>query len=403
MCLNIRFMNLVKTVKFKRIETMKKNRLIIWFVVAVFGGLNIYILMAEETTARTTTLVLQQETREKKISLGDATTLWGYYGVTPESPDEKRLCYARFPGVIDLPGPEKYTMRPVELWVCNIDGSGHKMLFKGNDPAHNGLQQSWVDNDRIVFSEKQGVYIINANTGTIEFGPYKGFSAGHFAQNGKILMIQKSGTTKEKGLYELDIATGTMRLVLHYDKKINHAQYSPSGLKALFTTNSNSNLVVANIKTGEIKILPGLKPMHFQWFDNESFLGYSHSDVVGVDTTKHINQEMYRWNLDGQIIEHLSGHGCHGAGRADGKYFAGESWYSSDPIVLRLYSRGQSKAIVDVFSHSFVELTWEHGGRHHVNPSFSRNGMSLYYNKAVDRNTSYAFRYDLTGMVSPPG
>ena len=61
---------------------------------------------------------------------------------------------------------------------------------------------------------------------------------------------------------------------------------------------------------------------------------------------------------------------------------------------------GKSEALVDVFSHSFVELTWEHGGRHHVNPSFSRDGMRLYYNKAVNRNTSYAYSYDLTGLVS---
>jgi hypothetical protein len=96
---------------------MKKNSVLIGIVLAVIGGLILYIFMAEETTANTTTIALQQETREQKISLGDATTLWGYYGVTPESPDEKRLCYARFPGVIDLPGPDKYTMRPVELWV----------------------------------------------------------------------------------------------------------------------------------------------------------------------------------------------------------------------------------------------------------------------------------------------
>lgn len=382
---------------------MKKNSVIIGIVLAVIGGLIIYLLMAEETTANTTTIALQQETREQKISLGDATTLWGYYGVTPESPDEKRLCYARFPGVIDLPGPEKYTVRPVELWVCNMDGSGHKMLFKGNDPAHNGMQQSWVDNDRIVFSDKEGAYIINANTGTIEFGLYKGLTVGHFAQNGKVLLVQNSDSTRDKGLYELDIATGAMRLALPDDKSISHAQYSPSGLKVAVKYSNLKNLAVVNLKSGEIKVLPGRqKPMHFQWFDNQSFFGYSDANVVGIDTSKHIIHEMYRWNLDGQIIEHLSGQGCHGAARFDGKYFAGESWYNSDPIVLRLYSRGQRKALVDIFSHSFVELTWEHGGRNHVNPSFSRDGMRLYYNKAVNRNTSYAFSYDLTGLVSPP-
>ena len=85
----------------------------------------------------------------------------------------------------------------------------------------------------------------------------------------------------------------------------------------------------------------------------------------------------------------------------DGKYFAGESWYKSNPIELRLYARGSRESLRKIFSHSFVRLTWDNGGRHHVNPSFSRDGMRLYYNKAVNENTSYAFSYDLTGLVSP--
>ena len=39
--------------------------------------------------------------------------------------------------------------------------------------------------------------------------------------------------------------------------------------------------------------------------------------------------------------------------------------------------------MVNIFwNYSFVEVTWFNGGRHHVNPSFSRDGMRLYYNKA---------------------
>ena len=391
---------------------MKKNIETIGLVLAVIGSLNIYALVASETKAGTSVMAqnnsktkgkmtLQQETRERKIPISDAASVWGYYGVTPESPDQKRLCYALFPGVIDLPTPENYPVRPVELWVCNMDGSGHRMLFKGKDPAHNGLQQSWVDDNRIVFSDQHAVYIVNANTGKIEFGPFQEFYACHFALNGKVLMYPNAGSSKQHGLYELDTTSGKMRLVVPHDKRIDHTQYSPNGQKALFTTNNNRQLVVADLESGDVKIFPGIKPMHFQWFDNQSFFGYTKVGVVGVDSSKHLINEMYRWNMKGQIIEHLAGHGCHGAGRADGKYFAGESWYKSDPIVLRLYSRGQSKALVDVFSHSFVELTWGPGGRHHVNPSFSRDGMRLYYNKAVNRNTSYAFSYDLTGLVSP--
>jgi hypothetical protein len=140
--------------------------------------------------------------------------------------------------------------------------------------------------------------------------------------------------------------------------------------------------------------------MHFQWFDEQTLFGYVVPNVIGADPNTHLMHEMYRWNLDGEIIEQLAGYGCHGAARSDGKYFAGESWYGSDPIVLRLYARGSRDSLHTIFSHHFVRPTWQNG-RHHVNPSFSRDGMRLYYKKAVNENTSHAFSYDLTGLVSP--
>ena len=392
----------------EEIETMKKNILTVGLFLVVIGGLNIDALVAAETkssaiaTARDTAEARGKlDARERKIPLSDATTSWGYYGVTPESPDEKRLCYALYPGPIDLKRDEKHAIHPAQLWVCNIDGTGHRMLCKGSGPVHNGLQQSWVDDKRIVFASEGATCIVNADTGKMDFGPFEGFNPAHFATGGKVLMYPAMDSAKQQGLYELDTATGKIRLAVPHNSISSHAQYSPNGRKALFTTEDNTHLVVANLDGSGVKVLPGKKPMHFQWFDNRSLFGYVQSGVVGVDLKKHIEHEMYRWNLDGRIIEHLAGHGCHGAARADGKYFAGESWYFSDRIVLRLYSRQQSKPLADIFSHRFARVTWRNGGRHHVNPSFSRDGMRLYYKKAVNENTSHAFSCDLTGLVSP--
>lgn len=159
------------------------------------------------------------------------------------------------------------------------------------------------------------------------------------------------------------------------------------------------SLGVGDLATGEYKVFSGVKPMHFQWFDNTSFFGYMEKGGIGIDLEKHIVHEMYRWNLEGDVIEHLSGHGCHGAASPDGRYFAGESWYFSDRISLNVYQRGESSPLMEIFSHSFSHLTWRNGGRHHVNPSFSRDGMRLYYNKAVNENTSQAFAYDLEELV----
>jgi len=327
--------------------------------------------------------------------------VWSYYGVTPENPDAKRLCYALYPEPIDLKRNERHPVYPAQLWVCNIDGSGHRMLFKGRSSVHNGLSQSWVDNNRIVFSDQTATAIVNANTGKIEFGPWKGFYSAHYAQGGKVLIYPGKDVPKPKDLYEFDTSSGKMRLVLPYEKLDWHVQYSPDGKKVLFTTNGNRNLVLAELGGKVIKMFPGVKPMHYQWLDDKSFFGYAHKGVMGVDLKRHHNYELYRWGLDGKILEYLAGYGCHGAGRADGEYFVGESWYFSPQIALRLYRRGQRKALAEIFSHRFAHVTWRNGGRHHVNPSFSRDGMRLYYNKAVNKNTSHAFCYDLTGLVSP--
>jgi Tol biopolymer transport system component len=334
--------------------------------------------------------------------LSDATTSWGYYGVTPESPDEKRLCYALYPEPTGLVDDVKYPVNPAELWVCNMDGTGHRRLFKGNHPVHNGLMQSWVDDKHIVFASDGDTYIINADTGKIAFGPFEGFSPGHYALSGKVLMYQRRNPTKPRGIYEFDTATGKMRLAVPYDKYIGHVQCSTDGKTILFKNKDNNNnyLVVVDIESESLKILPGEKPMHFQWFDEQSLFGSAVPRVIGRDINKHPLHEMYRWNLDGEIIEYLAGHGCHGAARSDGKYLAGESWYGSDPIVLRLYARGRRDSLHTIFSHNFVLPTWR-SGRHHVNPSFSRDGMRLYYKKAVNENTSHAFSYDLTGLVEP--
>jgi hypothetical protein len=59
------------------------------------------------------------------------------------------------------------------------------------------------------------------------------------------------------------------------------------------------------------------------------------------------------------------------------------------------------KLMADIFSHSFTHVTWRNGDRHPVNVSFHHDGMRLYCKKTVNENTSYAFSYDLTGLVEP--
>lgn len=333
---------------------------------------------------------------EQKISISGQGSAWSYYGVHSDSPDGRRLIYTVYTEPLYLERKELYYY-PAELWVCNADGTDHQRLWGGCTLIHNGLHQSWVDNHHIAFCAQGNVMVINADTGNMEYGPFEGYGTAHCALDGKVLLISQG-----KGIYELDIYTGKIKMVMSYaNSNIMHLQYSPDGNKLLFTTAGNSHLVIANIDGSELTILPGLKPMHFQWFDNRSFFGYSHEEVVGIDLRKHHWKEMYRFDLNGQVMEHMSGHGCHGVIRRDGMYIAGESWYGSDPIELYLYHRGEREPLATIFSHSFTRMVWDIPDRHHVNPSFSRCGRYLYYNKAVSENITYAYRYDLKGLVEP--
>jgi len=362
------------------------------------AGLVFLVVIGCLNTGRAAPAKTPSGARERKIPLSDAMSSWGYYGVTPESPDGKRLCYTIFPNPDGLANKTLYS---AELWVANIDGTGHKRLFKGKSVFHNGLNQSWVDNNHIVFASNGDTYIINADTGKIAFGPFEGFLPGHYALGGKVLMYQKDVFTKPRGIYEFDTATGKLRLAIPYDSKILHVQCSADGKTILFRTKKDTfdALAKANLENGEVHIFPNEKPMHFQWFDERTFFGSIVPRVTGGDPQKYPLHQMYRWNLAGEIIEHLAGEICHGAARADGQYLAGESWYGSNPIVMRLYRRDQIEPIAEIFSHNFTPVVW--GGRNHVNPSFSRDGMRLYYNRGVSKTTSQAFCCDLTGWVEP--
>jgi len=286
------------------------------------------------------------------------------------------------------------------------------------------MSQSWADNSRVVFSSvdpagHETIRVINVDTGRVEHGPFVDFHPGHEARNGKVLMSRRGGArpagsaapgpgageTTATGLHELDIATGKLRLVLAHAGSIHHVQYSPDGRKALFNANDNYNVSIVNLDGTGFRVLDGpdrRKPMHVQWYDNHSFFGGIHEKrTLGVDLDKHHLHETYRWNLDGEITDFLAGICCHGATRADHRYFAGESWYGSDPVALWIYARGRRQPLATIYSHRFPRIVWNNGGRHHVNPAFSRDGMRLYYKKTVARDTSQAFVCDLTGLVEP--
>lgn len=358
-------------------------------------------------------LVTSMPERERKIPLSDATSSLGYYGVTPESPDGKRLVYTVFPDEVkDLTREGRNIVYPGQLWIGDIDGTNHRKLFEGLNQIHDGFHQSWVDNRRIVFASggniecgEGNVYIINVDTEEIEY-ELEGFYPGHCSLHGKVVMSMNQNSGKyERGLWEFDVAEEDLRLILPFDETIHHHQYSHDGKRIQFNVcgpggRKHNRKFWVNTDGSELTVLPGGdKPMHCQWFDEATMFGSVDAHMTGVDLAKHHIHEVYRWDLQGNIIEHLAGIGCHPVVRSDGMYIAGEPWYQSSQLSLWLYERGSREPLHTIYSHQFSELVW--GPRVHVNPAFSQDGKRLYYNKAVSENLSQAFVFDLTGLVKP--
>lgn len=346
------------------------------------------------------------------------STIGSQYGVSPESPDGTRICYARYPQLLSTRPEGEEVSYTAELWVCNRDLANHRKLTTvHNANLHNGLSQQWVTNDSIVIATKGAgveVSVIDADTGDVRHGPYAWYELGHNGQEGKALVtnakphFSAAMTEQPHGIYELDCRTGDTHLVvsateiketkiqggrhLHQNEvRVNHAQYAPNGERIAFLADTN-HVGVVNTDGSDLEFFAGRKPMHFQWFDNDSLFGHSHSSPL--PDSEHPNPflndspadyKLHRWNLsERKRVELLGGYGCHPAASPDRRQYVTEDWYHSDQTTLRVYDRGEDVPSEEIFSTNH-DIIW--ASRAHVNPNFSRDGSRVYYTKPVGPHT----------------
>lgn len=362
--------------------------------------------------------------KEVRVCLPDQYASFGIYNVTPESPDGSRLVYVVYD---QYPDPNRLVAN-ASLWVCDRDIKNHRMVRRLEEVIcnHNGAGQIWVDNDSVAYSgthlsKVNGKYltrsirVVNVDTGKLEHGPFSGGWVGD-SYGGKVLMhIQDYSTNLgTRGLYELDTETGVVKLLFRpedfesYKDQWSgsddpagwffaHGQYSTDGLHLCFTVRTRGkegrqHLFTCKADKSDLICWGPDKPMHFHWYDEDTIWG---SDS-GVNDGKDNDRFCRRWDRRKNVIETLCGPGNHTAAAPDRQWLAGESWYNSNPIKLYVYRKGQTTPAAMIFQHEFAELTWK--GRGHVNPSFSRDGKRLYYNRAVGTELKQAFCYDLTSL-----
>jgi hypothetical protein len=369
--------------------------------------------------------------RERPVSPPGIFSSLGIYNESPESPDGTRIAYIQFE---KIPVLETSPVAPFSIWICNRNLSGHRMLLKAPMPAntHNGAFLQWVDNDHIAFCgghihklpdgklTDRRMYVINAHTGASVHGPFTGGFIGDSTAQGRVLMNidWEPSNVGPRGIYELDTATGKVRCIYlisqlaHYADNLNapglnsnrarwrvtHARFSPNGMRLSFMIQPGGgvNMLFTCNRDGSDLIYWGTdKPMHELWFDEDTLCG---CDSV-VDDGQPNNKHFKRWDRNKRFLETLAGPVCHTAFSPDRNWFAGESYYRSDPVSLFLYQRGKTKPAAVVFTAP-AGNTWTE--INHVNPSFSRDGRRLYYNRLVDGRVKQVYCVELDELKSPP-
>ncbi|MEO1235384.1 MAG: hypothetical protein AAFX76_01205 [Planctomycetota bacterium] len=377
---------------------------------------------------------------ETPVGPPGAYTTFGIYGESPESPDGSRLLYTML---------DRDELSPFDdlargsIWVADTDLENHRKLRDIEFPVrvHNGVFQQWVDHDSIGYSGGHhfagDVYIVNADTGETEWGPYTGAMLGDNNFGGYVFISVWSPESNlgEAGLYELNTATGEIKQIVTtreiaevYNERwddgtddprgwfVAHPKFSTDGTHIAFTISTNNlfdrnytrygntkgkqHLFTARRDGSDLREWGIDKPMHFDWYNERLLWGADIGIDDGFEETRLY--EMRTWSRDKRVVETLAGPGCHVAKSPDGQWFAGETWYRSNPVVMKLYRRGELEPTAILFEHPFADITWT-THRAHVNPAFSRDSTKLYYKRAVSDELVQTFVVDLADVAGPAG
>lgn len=358
----------------------------------------------------------QENNAFKEIQVGPdvCSSIFSFYNTCPESPDGQTIVYVR---CIKEPGG-RASFEPGELWVCDRNLKNHRKVteIKGVQ-AHNGVEAQWVDNNRVAIFDNGFVRLIDVRTGKdlLSQGiPADGL--GHNPHNNKVLyhIYTEDGRGKQ-GIYELDCNTGITRLLIDVETcskaalpsflthadidslsnwRALHSQYSPDGSKIAFRLDVGSSdrsklLGICNIDGSGFKVLT--KSLHFLWYDDQSIVGHMQVDSNGEKPKSMAKRlTLTRWNLHGELIEeNMTPSGNHLALSPDRRYFVSETFYKTNPVIMKRYEHGRLEEALVIAQFNPYKVTWER--RFHANPAFSRDGKRIYYSRPLNERYNGIF------------
>ncbi|MCX7714487.1 MAG: hypothetical protein N2171_01970 [Clostridia bacterium] len=357
------------------------------------------------------------------ISDGEYSTLLGMNGGQPESPDGKHIVYARKK---EIDNPEKQL---TEIWICDRDNlSNHKKVFEIDCGNHNGPSATFLDNSHIVFrgsiKDMSVFHILNVDTGKIVCGPIAA-KESHCAENGKYpFSISENFLDKNPdypmlnscGIYTLDFKTGSIEKIVdaqeiidmvksagytpnEWTTSMSHVQLNPSATSVMMRLSVNEckifgALGAIDLATRKTHFIPD-KPVHQLWYDDNSYMAtYQRHNGKEIEMA---SSRIKRYSKDGEVIEVLGGIGNHIDGSSDRKWFVGDSAYPGNPLNIFLYQKGEIEPAAVLDTHNFQYAVWKL--QVHPNPTFSRDGKRIYFNRPISENKTQAVYVDISDIV----
>ena len=166
-----------------------------------------------------------------------------------------------------------------------------------------------------------------------------------------------------------------------YTASVSHVQLNFSATSVMMRLSAKECPVFGalgciDLDTGKTHIIPD-KPVHQLWFDDETYMA-----TRQFNQGRHIEMEtsyIARFSKDGEELEILGGISNHMDGSPDRKYFAGDHCYPDYAPNVYLYRRGDKTPVYTFEIPQNEYTTWKK--QVHPNPSFSRNGKRLYFNR----------------------
>ena len=239
----------------------------------------------------------------KEICDYSGSTLLGMNGGMVESPDSKRIIYAR---KADLTKPE------TEIWICDRGFENHRKVYDVHCGNHNGPSATFITNSLIVFRdvEFEGIAgkepsicvfrILDVDTGEVKY-KIRG-KESHCAENGKYPFsisteyLDKNPDYPEInscGIYILDVESGKIMLVAteedilnmvrehgltpnEHTASVSHVQLNPSATAVMMRLGVKDCPVFGalgciDLDTKKTHMIAD-KPVHQLWFDDDTYM-----------------------------------------------------------------------------------------------------------------------------------